>query len=1018
MTTEYFRVRNGLSVGEDTFTVDAATGDVVVGGNLTVNGATTTLNTAELNVEDNKITLNSNVTGTPTLDSGIIVERGTSDNVEIRWNETTDKWQFTNDGTTYSDLGSGAVTSVNGETGVVTLDTNDISEGSTNKYFSNTLARQAFSASTGVTYDNSTGVISIGQDVATTASPTFVDIKPKNIIKGSIRNHPSGLTAGDIYAGYTNLVGTQGILLDNSADTTKRAGIVQRAYNNRTVYLTERANGTVASPAGLSSGSQLWEAISTGYVGGTNSGWIGDKVNNAPAIVRTVAGENWDDGLNKVGARFQVILQPPSTTLTTTSNLLALNMGLDSTIYQSDYYTFKNKSGSNVLTIDNSGNVQITGNTRLLSNIIESSNGNTAITLDDTNVTVSNKLTAQDFVADTIKLTTDYSRQGEYPLFTPLQLWDNKDGDGIQFNMESWRSRGSANSPTPMNNNDEMFVYQAFGHLGTWSGYTGDLGNSNVPQGYAYGNKLIQRNTTNTSTDAINSFAEYGYVRANAQWELETAKHNSITNHQEVTTVILDGSHIKSKKQDASDFFNQINAEIKLTPVKQDGTEINFVFDTNGNITTPNNYVRGNIRNSNTLSNGDVFSFSNGSGGQTRGISIDNSIDTTKRSGVVLRSYGGSLANGNPSSAIIMENARGSASSPSNILVNNSLGGMFVGGYTSSGWISDIGAGTIPALFRFQATENWSNGDANVGTRFQIINQPQATSLTASSGIPTFTSSPEQSIIRSDMITFQNKSGTQTTSINSSGVLSTGNITISGNSIGTSSGDLSINTASNFINVFTNNFNVNRNDTGEAMLYLDKNNGKTGLTVMNQRATASSDFALVNFSTFRSSNGSSYTPTQQGDTIGEFKFNGNAYTGTNPGVPLGPCANIGAYATENWTSTKNGAGFYFRAVKTGTLDSVDVINGNATNLNFNASQVFINDDSYNARVVIDAIKAKFNLPVEFPVYTATQANAITGSVGQQICISNSGGGGNPNGMMAFWDTSNNRWSYIHDNSAV
>jgi hypothetical protein len=36
----------------------------------------------------------------------------------------------------------------------------------------------------------------------------------------------------------------------------------------------------------------------------------------------------------------------------------------------------------------------------------------------------------------------------------------------------------------------------------------------------------------------------------------------------------------------------------------------------------------------------------------------------------------------------------------------------------------------------------------------------------------------------------------------------------------------------------------------------------------------------------------------------------------------------------------------------------------------------------------------------------------------QICISDSAGGAHPNGMMAFWDTTNARWSYIHDNSAL
>ena len=99
------------NLASPTFTGTATTtGDLVVGGDLTVNGNVTTLNTATLNIEDNIIVLNNNVTGAPALNAGIEVERGTSDNVELRWNETTDKWQFTNDGSTYSDLGAGGAT--------------------------------------------------------------------------------------------------------------------------------------------------------------------------------------------------------------------------------------------------------------------------------------------------------------------------------------------------------------------------------------------------------------------------------------------------------------------------------------------------------------------------------------------------------------------------------------------------------------------------------------------------------------------------------------------------------------------------------------------------------------------------------------------------------------------------------------------------------------------------------------------------------------------------------------------
>jgi len=67
-------------------------GNLTVQGNLTVNGTTTTLNTETVLIEDNIVVLNSNVTGTPAANSGIEVERGTSDNATIVWNESTDKW--------------------------------------------------------------------------------------------------------------------------------------------------------------------------------------------------------------------------------------------------------------------------------------------------------------------------------------------------------------------------------------------------------------------------------------------------------------------------------------------------------------------------------------------------------------------------------------------------------------------------------------------------------------------------------------------------------------------------------------------------------------------------------------------------------------------------------------------------------------------------------------------------------------------------------------------------------------
>ena len=78
--------------------------DIVINGDLTVSGAIVTKLSEQVEIEDNKIVLNSNEAGTPSEDSGIVVERGTGTNVEVMWDESADRWTFTNDGTTYNNI--------------------------------------------------------------------------------------------------------------------------------------------------------------------------------------------------------------------------------------------------------------------------------------------------------------------------------------------------------------------------------------------------------------------------------------------------------------------------------------------------------------------------------------------------------------------------------------------------------------------------------------------------------------------------------------------------------------------------------------------------------------------------------------------------------------------------------------------------------------------------------------------------------------------------------------------------
>ena len=80
------------------------TNNLTVGGNLNVTGTINSVNTTQVNIVDNKINLNTDFTGAPVTDAGIRVERGTSADVEILWNESEDKWTLTNNGTNYHEI--------------------------------------------------------------------------------------------------------------------------------------------------------------------------------------------------------------------------------------------------------------------------------------------------------------------------------------------------------------------------------------------------------------------------------------------------------------------------------------------------------------------------------------------------------------------------------------------------------------------------------------------------------------------------------------------------------------------------------------------------------------------------------------------------------------------------------------------------------------------------------------------------------------------------------------------------
>ena len=68
----------------------SATGNVTIAGNLTVNGSTTTVSTTNTTVEDPLVIYATGQSGSPTYDAGFVVERGSSTNVAMIWDESDD----------------------------------------------------------------------------------------------------------------------------------------------------------------------------------------------------------------------------------------------------------------------------------------------------------------------------------------------------------------------------------------------------------------------------------------------------------------------------------------------------------------------------------------------------------------------------------------------------------------------------------------------------------------------------------------------------------------------------------------------------------------------------------------------------------------------------------------------------------------------------------------------------------------------------------------------------------------
>jgi hypothetical protein len=180
----------------DTYSLLLASGgtiaaDLTVTGNLTVSGTTTTISTATLSVADNIVNLNSDFTsGTPSENAGLQVVRGDSSNVQLRWNETSDSWEATRDGSTYVKIPNQALDTTDSPT-FATVTYTTLNDGSN----SITATAAEINVLDGITA--TVGDLNILDGVtATTAQLNYVDGVTSNI-QTQIDNISSSFTLSD-----------------------------------------------------------------------------------------------------------------------------------------------------------------------------------------------------------------------------------------------------------------------------------------------------------------------------------------------------------------------------------------------------------------------------------------------------------------------------------------------------------------------------------------------------------------------------------------------------------------------------------------------------------------------------------------------------------------------------------------------------------------------------------------------------------------------------------------------------
>ena len=225
--------------------------NVIVDGDLTVNGTTTTINTEQLLVEDNLITLNSNFSGSAAAsgaaypDTGIEAERGSDTNASFIWDEVADRWQAGLLGSEENILLNSDLTNINNDiatvSGLTVTNAGDIATVS------------------GLTVTNANNISQNSTDITTVSGLTVTNAN--NISQNSSDiTTVSGLTvtnANNISQNSTDIATVSGLTVTNANNITALSGYVGSNF-----LMLDGSNDPLTGNLDLASGVNLLAAVS------------------------------------------------------------------------------------------------------------------------------------------------------------------------------------------------------------------------------------------------------------------------------------------------------------------------------------------------------------------------------------------------------------------------------------------------------------------------------------------------------------------------------------------------------------------------------------------------------------------------------------------------------------------------------------------------------------------------------------------------------------------------------------